>query len=145
MIETFQEIIDKLATTKTNSHNAKLEEVKEEFNGFYSEFESRMQELNKSRYGEPTYKRDKENSPSHANINHNNTQIYGASKSNMLKTYLSDNLVYSPSNIGTSFLDGLESRPFNPNPTTIKVESPFLMGNGLTQTVRSFVLSPKHL
>jgi hypothetical protein len=137
MIETFQEIIDKLATTKTNNiQNARIEEVKEDFNGFYSEFQSRMHQLNKSRMSETGFRREKENSPNHANI-----QNYGASKNNLFRTYISDNLVYSPSNIGTSFLEGLESKQFNP---TIKVESPFIKGT-LTQTVRSFGLSPKHL
>ena len=54
---------------------------------------------------------------------------------NLNKTNISDNLYYSPSNIGTSFLDNLvESKPFgstiHPNgPSTMKLGSPFLLGS----------------
>ena len=117
MIEVLKEIIAKLTNNNHPKQSSKMEEIKSDFSEFYQNFNSRLDEI----------ANNKENSQSHAN----NITLSAKSK---MRTEVSENLLYSPSNFGNSFLGEFTDSKVNFNPT-IKMGSPFNK-NAMTQSLK---------
>lgn len=108
MIETFQEIIQLLASEKTSKKN-RTEEIKEDFGSFFDEFRRRASEIVIP-------------GPVHINKDFLDTLPTKVPNTTMGKsrhgrTELSDNLMYSPSIYESNF-DGLGDSKINVDPFT---------------------------
>lgn len=146
------------STSSLASNSSKASDFKSDFSTFYQSFNQKFEDIKpknsmkapksgnlfKSQNHEVSQaekfikKFDKENSMQLANIDFGSTKNFNSTMNNndnlfksrnLNRTDISDNLYYSPSNIGTSFLDNLvESKPCF-NPSTLKLGSPFLGSN----------------
>jgi hypothetical protein len=135
MIETFQEIIQLLANKQTST-TIKSDEIRNDFQNFYEEFNSRVDDISRNNLIETIQKNEKG-----LTIETNTTTLFNKAK--QLRIDVSDNFILSPSNVGTSFLENLVESKMNALNPTMTVETPFMRGAQIANQTLKAYLSPK--